>query len=49
VDGRGIGLDISKALMKRMGGNLDLATQQDKFGDSLDGTAMKLILFRKPK
>jgi signal transduction histidine kinase len=49
VDGRGIGLDISKALMKRMGGNLDLATQQDKFGDSLDGAAMKLILFRKPK
>ena len=48
VDGRGIGLDISKALMKRMGGKLDLATSKDKLGDSLDGTAMKFTLFRKP-
>ncbi|KAL3912737.1 MAG: hypothetical protein SGILL_006767 [Bacillariaceae sp.] len=48
VHGRGIGLDISKALMKRMGGNLHLASSRDKTGDSLDGTAMKLTLFRKP-
>jgi hypothetical protein len=49
VKGRGIGLDISSALIRRMGGSLCLANNNDKYSDSLDGTSMKLTLFRHPK
>jgi signal transduction histidine kinase len=48
VRGNGIGLDISSALIKRMGGLLYLAGDKDKASDSLDGTIMKLTLFRNP-
>jgi len=54
VDGRGIGLDISKALMARMGGYLGLASEEDysqnflEYSDSLGGAAMKLEVTRKP-
>jgi signal transduction histidine kinase len=49
VEGKGIGLDISKALMGRMGGRLDLVYNEDNPSDILDGTSVKLTLFRKPK
>lgn len=54
VDGRGIGLDISKALMARMGGYLGLASEEDysqnrlEYSERLDGAAMKLEVTRKP-
>ena len=54
VDGRGIGLDISKALMARMGGYLGLACEEDysenylEYSERLEGAAMKLEVTRKP-
>jgi light-regulated signal transduction histidine kinase (bacteriophytochrome) len=55
VRGRGIGLDISRALMARMGGSLGLATEEDCCccesegpPDRLDGAALKLEVTRKP-
>eukprot|EP00533_Pseudo-nitzschia_delicatissima_P008320 CAMPEP_0116100992 /NCGR_PEP_ID=MMETSP0327-20121206/12573_1 /TAXON_ID=44447 /ORGANISM="Pseudo-nitzschia delicatissima, Strain B596" /LENGTH=655 /DNA_ID=CAMNT_0003592925 /DNA_START=116 /DNA_END=2083 /DNA_ORIENTATION=- len=54
VEGRGIGLDISKALMARMGGYLGLASEEDysrnalQYSDRLNGAAMKLEVTRKP-
>eukprot|EP00534_Pseudo-nitzschia_fraudulenta_P000037 CAMPEP_0201122970 /NCGR_PEP_ID=MMETSP0850-20130426/6468_1 /ASSEMBLY_ACC=CAM_ASM_000622 /TAXON_ID=183588 /ORGANISM="Pseudo-nitzschia fraudulenta, Strain WWA7" /LENGTH=587 /DNA_ID=CAMNT_0047389767 /DNA_START=203 /DNA_END=1966 /DNA_ORIENTATION=+ len=52
VVGRGIGLDISRALMARMGGYLGLAggdgdDDSSQFSDRLDGAAMKLEVTRK--
>lgn len=49
VEGRGIGLDISRALMGRMGGYLGLAGEEETSWDSLNGTAMKFMLFRNPR
>lgn len=44
VEGTGIGLAIARALMRRMGGNLDMGV------GSLDGTVVKFSLYRnKPK
>ena len=54
VEGRGIGLDISRALMARMGGYLGLVGEEEDFDcdcdyeDGLDGAAMKLEVTRKP-
>ena len=54
VEGRGIGLDISRALLARMGGYLGLATPDDfdencpACDDRLDGAALKLQVTRKP-
>lgn len=48
IEGSGIGLDIAKTLVRRMGGILRVA-KNDAFPNSLDGTAMELILFRNPK
>lgn len=54
VDGRGIGLDISRALMDRMGGYLGLASEEDysqnylEYSERLDGANMKLEVTRKP-
>jgi signal transduction histidine kinase len=47
VAGTGIGLDICRTLVKRMGGFLTVASPKD-FKDSLDGSIVKIILFRKP-
>jgi signal transduction histidine kinase len=48
VEGRGIGLDISRALIHRMGGKLEIVAVGDQFGDSrLDGAVMKFSLYRK--
>jgi signal transduction histidine kinase len=47
VDGTGIGLDISQALMQRMGGVLEVA-EPDEFQNCLDGAVIKFTLFRKP-
>lgn len=46
IDGTGIGLDISQALVKRMGGVLELAAPGE-FENSLDGTVMKFMLVRR--
>ncbi|KAG7359294.1 histidine kinase [Nitzschia inconspicua] len=48
VEGKGIGLDISKALTERMGGKLEVISPRDnKFVDKqLDGTSMKFSLYR---
>jgi signal transduction histidine kinase len=48
IEGSGIGLDIAKTLVRRMGGILRVA-KNDAFPNSLDGTVMELILFRNPK
>jgi signal transduction histidine kinase len=55
VEGQGIGLDISRALLARMGGYLGLADEEDddnelllQFTDRLDGAAMILEVTRKP-
>jgi hypothetical protein len=45
VEGSGIGLDISQALVKRMGGTLVLADNKS-FPNCLDGTVMALTLYR---
>jgi hypothetical protein len=45
VKGSGIGLDISQALVQRMGGNLVLADNQ-AFENCLDGAVMALTLYR---
>ena len=47
VEGTGIGLDISRALIKRMGGRLDVFNNGD-VPDSLDGAVLRFILFRNP-
>jgi signal transduction histidine kinase len=47
IAGTGIGLDICRTLVKRMGGFLVVASPKD-FNDSLDGAIMKFNLFRKP-
>jgi signal transduction histidine kinase len=47
VEGRGIGLDISRALVQRMGGKLEILTANEKLEEKcLDGTAMKFSLYR---
>ena len=48
VEGSGIGLDICRTLMKRMGGILNVA-KPNEFGDSLDGAVLELVLFRNPR
>ncbi|VEU42641.1 unnamed protein product [Pseudo-nitzschia multistriata] len=50
VGGRGIGLGLARALMKRMGGYLGPASDDDMshFTDILDGAKMKLEVSRKP-
>ena len=45
VEGSGIGLDISQALVRCMGGTLGLV-DHGIFTDSLDGTVMALTLYR---
>ncbi|CAJ1969402.1 unnamed protein product [Cylindrotheca closterium] len=45
VQGTGIGLDISQALVQRMGGDLQLASHED-YPQCLDGTVMALTLYR---
>ena len=45
VPGTGIGLDISQALVQRMGGDLEIANYED-YPQSLDGTVMALTLYR---
>jgi signal transduction histidine kinase len=48
VEGRGIGLDISRALIHQMGGKLEVLAAGDKSCVSrLNGTAMKFTLYRK--
>jgi signal transduction histidine kinase len=47
VEGSGIGLDIGRSLVKRMGGKLDVADNKEIPG-SLDGTVMRFVLFRNP-
>ncbi|OEU12598.1 HATPase_c-domain-containing protein [Fragilariopsis cylindrus CCMP1102] len=49
VGGRGIGLDISQALMIRMGGYIGLLNGKDIFLDSLDGAVIKFEVSRNPK
>jgi signal transduction histidine kinase len=48
IDGSGIGLDISRTLVERMGGNLDLI-DEGEFKNTLNGAVMKCTLFRRPK
>lgn len=48
VEGSGIGLDISRTLVERMGGTLDLAGKGE-FKNTLDGAIVKCTLFRRPK
>ena len=53
MPGSGIGLDISKSMISRMGGLLDVvdAASCDSDGESsqmLDGTIARLVLFRDP-
>lgn len=43
IPGSGIGLDISRAMVSRMGGILEVAENED---GQLDGTVMRLVLFR---
>ena len=45
--GSGIGLDISKEMMGKIGGNLDLV--EKKGSDEYKGTVMKFTLYRRPK
>ena len=45
--GSGIGLDISKEMMGKIGGNLDLV--EKKSSDEYKGTVMKFTLYRRPK
>ncbi|GFH56235.1 hypothetical protein CTEN210_12711 [Chaetoceros tenuissimus] len=45
--GSGIGLDISKEMMGRIGGNLELV--EKKTSDEFKGTVMKFTLYRRPK
>ena len=44
--GSGIGLDISKEMMGKIGGNLDLV--EKKSSDEYKGTVMKFTLYRRP-
>lgn len=47
VEGSGIGLDISQALVRRMGGDLVLLENHDeRFQNCLDGTVIALTLYR---
>ena len=48
VEGTGLGLDISQALLRRMGGSIEVADPRE-IPNSLDGTIMKITLFRQPK
>jgi signal transduction histidine kinase len=45
VAGTGIGLDISLALMQKMGGTLQISNDEGR----LNGTVMKFVIFRNPK
>lgn len=45
VKGTGIGLDISRSLLSRMGGILDVAKEGR---GTLGGTVMEIVLFRQP-
>lgn len=49
VEGSGIGLDISRSLISRMGGLIQVCDSNDDENKSLDGAAMKIVLFRNPK
>ena len=50
VPGSGIGLDISKSMITQMGGILDIAEGDDGTGRALlDGTAMRIVVFRESK
>ena len=46
IGGSGIGLDISRSMITQMGGLIEVA--QDDESISLDGAAMKIVLFRNP-
>lgn len=47
IEGSGIGLDICRTLMKRMGGILTVVGPNE-ITDSLDGAVLKFVLFRNP-
>lgn len=49
VEGSGIGLDISRSLISRMGGLIEVAQGDDNEASSLDGAAMKLVFFSQSK
>lgn len=46
--GSGIGLDISRELVGKMGGSLNLLNADDRPSTYLRGTVMRFILYRKP-
>jgi len=48
IEGSGIGLDISKTLIERMGGTLEIADSKE-FKNALDGVIVKCKLLRRPK
>jgi len=45
IDGTGIGLDIARSLIRKMGGTLKL---RDNFQGSLNGAVVEIVLFRNP-
>lgn len=47
VEGSGIGLDISRSLISKMGGTIQIVSSQDD-PTSLGGATVKLVLFRNP-
>jgi signal transduction histidine kinase len=46
VDGSGIGLDISRTLIERMGGRLIVSSPRP--GSPYNGAVMRIVLYRKP-
>jgi signal transduction histidine kinase len=50
VGGSGIGLDIARTLVEKMGGSLDiLTTGQDENDDAFNGARLQVKLYRQPK
>ena len=53
VPGSGIGLDISKSMLEQMGAILDIVDGEQSMTatdrDMLNGTVMRIVLFRSPK